>query len=196
MDGGRDESEFSGLAIQMKTHTKILIGIVAFVGFAWLCWEAVRIRIETRDYTRLSDVPGFRDCPRVDDVGPVRTIRYRHPHDNHETGATWITGEWPGNGFRDFATESRLKFDVIDGESMNQESEFLPSEFKRGIHFGAEDFTAYGRICGGRHSLLGAHSAERDAFSFGSAGNRFGGSWRNPTLSLFVLPPPTTRRAT
>jgi len=166
MEGNWGECECWSPACQMKTRTKITLAIIASAGFVWLCWAAVRVRIDSRDYPKLSDVPGFRDCPGVDDVGPVRTIRYRHPHDNHVTGTTWITGEWPGNGFRDVATENQLHLNIIDGESMNQASDYLPIEFKRGLRFATGDFSAAGQICGGKHSLFGTHSAETGRFLF------------------------------
>jgi hypothetical protein len=147
-------------------RTTSTLGIAATGAIVWLFWAAVRTRVDPREFPRLSDVPAFRNCSDLEGIGPVRTLRYVGPHDNLETGVTWVTGEWPGTGFQKFAEANRLDLDLFDGAKMNEVSEHLPADFKRGLIFKPDDFTAIGPICNGKHRLFGTHSSETGRFLF------------------------------
>ncbi len=138
------------------------VAAAACVGMAWLFWLAVRVTVESKTYARIGDIPGLANCTALDDVGPVRTRSYRHPHGDL---TIWVTGEWPDDGFQSFVSANEL-FTEKGGDCANGWAEALPAEFTGGTEFKPQDSIVIGVIRGCEIGLKGVHSTQTGKFIF------------------------------
>jgi hypothetical protein len=138
------------------------LGGAACLGLAWLGWLAIRTTVEAEDFRRLADIPVFRNCMGVENVGPVRTRTYRGQNRN---GSMWVTGTWPDEEFQKFVMANDL-FIEDGGDWGNRFAENLPVEFTGQLDFTPQDTIVAGIIRGCDIGVKGARSKRTGKFVF------------------------------